>query len=149
MGSTTVIVVQQSLWLQQIRTSPNTVDKETNGKSCLPTEGLKYTGISSKRCSHLHCQPLNEGWEGVDPGSTPSITQVHCMHLSFPGLALPSHQVLHYYFRPWLSISATALQAITSPLHSLALPFLYSKDTLLCCENRRYITCTQKFTHLP
>jgi len=25
--------VKQSLWLQQMRTSPNTVDKETNGKS--------------------------------------------------------------------------------------------------------------------
>jgi len=22
--------------------------------------------------SHLHCQPLNKGWEGVDPGFTPS-----------------------------------------------------------------------------
>ena len=36
------------------------------------------------------------------------ITQVHCMHLSSPGLVLPSHQVLHYCFRPWLSISATS-----------------------------------------
>ena len=35
------------------------------------------------------------------------ITQVHCIHLSSPGLALPSHQVLHHCFRPWLSISAT------------------------------------------
>ena len=24
------------------------------------------------RYPHLHCQPLNEIWEGVDPGSTPS-----------------------------------------------------------------------------
>jgi len=23
-------------------------------------------------CPHLHYQPLNEGWEGVDPGSSPS-----------------------------------------------------------------------------
>jgi len=29
------------------------------------------------------------------------------MHLSSPGLALPSHQVLNHCFRPWLSISAT------------------------------------------
>jgi len=28
--------------------------------------------ISSKRYSHLHCQPLNEVGERVDPGSTPS-----------------------------------------------------------------------------
>ena len=26
---------------------------------------------SPERCPHLHCQPLNEDWEGVDPGSTP------------------------------------------------------------------------------
>ena len=30
---------------------------------------------SPVRYPHLHCQPLNEGWEGVDPGSSPSITQ--------------------------------------------------------------------------
>ena len=35
------------------------------------------------------------------------ITQVHCLHLSSPGLALPSHQVLHHFFRPCLSISST------------------------------------------
>jgi len=29
-------------------------------------------GISGKRCSYLHCQPLSEVWEGVDPGLTPS-----------------------------------------------------------------------------
>jgi len=55
---------------------------------------------SPERCPCLHCQPLKEIWERVDPGSTPSITQVHCMHLSSPGLALPSHQVLNHCFRP-------------------------------------------------
>jgi len=30
---------------------------------------------SPARSPHLHCQPLNEGWEGVDPGCSPSITQ--------------------------------------------------------------------------
>jgi len=33
----------------------------------------------------------------------------HCMHLSSPGLTLPSYQVLNHWFKPWLSISATAL----------------------------------------
>ena len=36
----------------------------------------KATGMqeSPARCPFFHCQPLNEGWKGVDPGSTPSIT---------------------------------------------------------------------------
>jgi len=38
------------------------------------------------RRSHLHCHPLNEVWVGVDPGSTPSVTQAHCMHLGWPCL---------------------------------------------------------------
>ena len=38
----------------------------------------------------LHCQPLNELWAGVDPGSSPSGHSEHCLHLSCPGLALPS-----------------------------------------------------------
>jgi len=41
----------------------------------------------------LPCQPLNEVWKGVDPGSIPLVTQVHCMHL-------PSQQVLNHCFRP-------------------------------------------------
>ena len=102
-----IITGWQSLWLQQMRMSPNAAatDTKMKEKSCLPLEGLTQAGISSKRCPHLHCQPLNEGWEGVDPGSIPSITQLHCMHLSSSGLALPFHQVLHHCFRPSLSIS--------------------------------------------
>jgi len=55
-----------------MRTSPNAeaTDAEMKEKSCLPLEGLRYAGISSKRCPHLHYQPLNEVWEGVDPDST-------------------------------------------------------------------------------
>ena len=52
---------------------------------------------SSERSLHLHCQPLNEVWEGVDPGSSPSITQLHCMQVSSSGLALPFHQVLNHW----------------------------------------------------
>jgi len=81
-----------------MRTSPNTAGTEMKKKRCLPTEGFKYAGTSSKR--HPHCQPLNEVWEGVDPGSTFPVTQEHCMQLGSPGLALPSHQVLHHWFRP-------------------------------------------------
>ena len=32
---------------------------------------------------------------------------LHCMHLSSPGLALTSHQVLNHCFRLWLSIATT------------------------------------------
>ena len=35
------------------------------------------------------------------------VIQLHCMHLSSPGLALPSHQVLNHCFRPRLNISTT------------------------------------------
>ena len=71
-------------------------------KSCLPLKDLKQTEISSKRCSHHHCQPLNEGWEGVDPGSTSS-----------------SHSgVLHAPVLPWVGPafppgSQSLLQAVT------------------------------------
>jgi len=35
------------------------------------------------------------------------VIQVHCMHLSSHGLALPSYQVLNHCCKPWLNISAT------------------------------------------
>jgi len=35
------------------------------------------------------------------------ITPVHCLHLSSPGLALPSYQVLSHWFKLWPSISNT------------------------------------------
>ena len=57
----------------------------------------------------LHCQPSNEVWERVEPGSTPPVTQVHCLHPSSPRLALPSHQVLNHWFKPWLHISYTTI----------------------------------------
>lgn len=34
-----------------------------------------------------------------------AVIQVHCMHLSSLGLALPSHQVPHHFFRLRLGIS--------------------------------------------
>ena len=49
----------------------------------------------------LHCQPLNDIWEGVDTDCTPSNHSgaLHCMHLSSSGLALPSHHMLSHWFR--------------------------------------------------
>jgi len=98
----------QNLWLQQMRTSPKAAvtDTEMKEKSCLPLEGLRYTGIWSKRCPCLHCQPLHEVWEGMDPGSTPSGHTGTLRTPELPWLALPSHQVLSHCFKQRLSISA-------------------------------------------
>ena len=43
------------------------------------------------RCPHLHCQPLNEVWEGVDPGSSPSghSGALHAPELPWVGPAFP------------------------------------------------------------
>ena len=40
---------------------------------------------------HLHCQPLNEVWEGVNPGPTPShhSAALHAPELPWVGLAFP------------------------------------------------------------
>jgi len=70
-------------------------------------EGRKYAYLpkasgrqgSPKRYPHLLYQPLNEGWEGVDPGFTPSSHSGALHALSSPGLALPSHQVLNHCFK--------------------------------------------------
>jgi len=80
---------------------------EMKEKSCLPLEDLRYIGISDKRCPQLHCQPLNEVWEGVDPGSTPSSHSgtLHTPELpwvcpAFPpdDESLPQTMNLHFYY---------------------------------------------------
>lgn len=35
------------------------------------------------------------------------VLQEHCMYLSYPGFALPTHQLLNHWFTPWLSTSTT------------------------------------------
>lgn len=61
-------------------------------KNCFLLESLRYAGISSKRCPHLYCQPLNEVWEGVDPGSNPSghSAALHTPELLRAGPAFPA-----------------------------------------------------------
>ena len=87
-----IIAGWQSLWLQQIR-SPNAAatDAEIKEKSCLPLEGIRQARISNKRYPHLHCQPFNEVWKGVDPGSTPSNHSSTLLALELPwvGPAFP------------------------------------------------------------
>jgi len=58
-------------------------------KIYLPLEGLRYAEISTKVL--FYCQPLNEVWEGVDPGSTSSIhsgilhaPELPCISPAFP-----------------------------------------------------------------
>ena len=43
------------------------------------------------RCPHLHCQPLNEVWGGVDPGFSPSGPSgpLHAAELPWVGPAFP------------------------------------------------------------
>jgi len=110
MESTAITAEQQGPRLQRVRICSNaaatgTLEKE---RSCLPSEVLRYARVSSKSCSCLHCQPLKEGsW--LHPFWS---LKVHRMHLSSPGLALPTHQVLNHCFIPRLSISATATNTL-------------------------------------
>ena len=55
---------------------------------------------SPERSPHLHCQPLNEVWAGVDPGSSPSghSDTLHTPELPWVGPAF--HQVLNHCFKP-------------------------------------------------
>ena len=109
--STAIKVKWQNLWLQQIRTSPNATatNKETKKKK----SGGR--NLQQERLP-LHCQPLHEVWERVDPGSSPS-NQLHCVHLSSPGLALPSHQVCNHCFRLRLSISMAPWYKSSAGVH--------------------------------
>ena len=101
MESTVIIAEQQSLWLQQTRTSPNAaaMDTETKGKKLHTFEKPQVDRDLQMRYPHLHCQPLHEVWEEVDLSSTPSGHSDALLALGSPGLALPSQQVLNYWFR--------------------------------------------------
>ena len=78
----------------QVATAVGTEIKE---RSCLPSEALRYAGISNK----IPLPPLPTLAWGLGRGGTSAhplqslrCTALHYMHLSSPGLALPSHQVL-------------------------------------------------------
>ena len=77
-------------------------------KRYLPSKGLRQAEISSK----ILLPPLPTLKWGLGRGGSwlqPFHHSAHCMHLSCPGLALPSPQVLHHCFRPWLSIATTGM----------------------------------------
>ena len=66
-------------------------------------------GSPAKDTSASPCQSLNEVWEGVDPGSTPSGHSGALHAPGLPWLTLPSHQVLTHFsstaFLPFLQIN--------------------------------------------
>ena len=70
---------------------------------------------------HLHCQPLNEIWEGVDPGSIPSRHSGTLHAPELPGLALPSARS---------SITASGCDLVF-PLHFSTTLFFHRAHTLL------------------
>jgi len=122
---------QQDPRLQQqvkISSSPTAMGTKTKERICLPSEGLRYRDLPV-RSPHLHCQPLNELWKGWILAPLLLVNQEHCLHLCSPGLALPSHQVLNHWFRPWLSTSATQrhlkfeVQALDVPARNYELCF--------------------------
>ena len=77
----------QQLWVQKQRKAAAHLQKASG------TQG------SPVSYPHLHCQPLNEIWEGVDPGCTPSghSGTLHVAELPWAGPAF--HQVLNHCFK--------------------------------------------------
>jgi len=104
MESPAITAEQQGPRLQQVRISSNakTIGTEIKEKKLLTFRRPQGHRGAPAISPCLEGQPLNEGWEGVDPGSSPSGQSgaVNCMQLSSPGLALASQQVLHHCFKP-------------------------------------------------
>lgn len=69
---------------------------------------------SNPQKPYLQCQPLNEIWEEVDPGSTHSGHSggLHVSELPWVGPAFL--QVLSHSFKPWLSIFTTPTPSSTN-----------------------------------
>ena len=74
-----------------MRINPNAaaMDAETKEEKLL-TFGKSQVGRDLHQDTlYLHCQPLNEVWEGVNPGSTLLVTQLHAPELPWAGPAFP------------------------------------------------------------
>ena len=80
------------------------------------------------------------------------VTQMHCIHLSSPGLALPSQQVLNHWFKLWLSISTTPFTASSNACFFLkcqneqmssttCIPFVYSSEFLKTDKWKKWSCC--------
>jgi len=92
-------VGQQSLQLLQIRTSINAAATETKEENPL-TFGRPYVSkdLQQDILTSTANPYMRSEKEWILAPLLP-VTQVHCMHLSSTGLALPSHQVLNHRFR--------------------------------------------------
>ena len=110
MESTAIIAGWHSPRLQQIRTSLNAaaVDAETKEENLLTFRRPQAGRDLQRDTVTSTATPQNRSGKGWILAPPLPVTQVYCLHLSSPGKALPSHQVLNHWFRPWLSISTTA-----------------------------------------
>ena len=136
------------------------MDTEITKRNCLPLEGFRRQG-SPATCLCFHCPPLNEVWEGMDPGCTSSGHSGVLYAPELLELALPSYQVLNHCFRPWLSNSTTpTLQDELNnypffdyEVSSLRLPILHTTwlTPVQVCIKFNTITvlfCTTELIHL-
>jgi len=90
-----------------MRTSPNRAATEKKGRKSTYFWKASDKQGSPTRSPYFHCQPLNEVWEGMDPGTTPSGHSATLRSPELPWVGPAFHQVLHHCFRPGLCISAT------------------------------------------
>lgn len=79
---------------------------ETGKKSAYPWKGSGRRDLYWDTLTSTANPYLGSGKEWILAPPLP-VTQGHCMHLSSPGLVLPSDQVLNHWFKLWLSISTT------------------------------------------
>jgi len=93
-----------------IYSNATTIGTEIKERSCLPSEGLRYTGGLHQDTLTSTTNPKMRSGKGCILAPPLPITQENCTHLSSPGLPPPSHQVFNHCFRPWLSISTTSFE---------------------------------------
>jgi len=88
----TITAEQQSPRLQQVANmqQPHTNTQKQRKEIAYLQKTSGRQGSPAKN-PYLHCQPLNEVWEGVDPGSTPSAHSgtLHAPELPCVGPAFP------------------------------------------------------------
>jgi len=74
---------------------------EMKGKKAFYLQKTSSKQGSPRRSPHLHCQPLNEFREGVDPGSGLSGYSAALHAPELPRVGPAFHQVLNHRFRLW------------------------------------------------
>ena len=98
--STAIIAKWHNHRLQQMRTSPNAAATDTKEEKPLTwgrppvSRDLQQDTLAPAANPYMRS---GKGW--ILAPALPDI-QEHCMHLSSPGSALPSYQVLNPWFKP-------------------------------------------------